>query len=119
MVYYYPYSYLSFMSFIHFFPLTPSENTKLYADALYDMSELYEDEGLSIVTPMNSFECLLKASELGHPRAQHKLATAYSTGYIHIHIYIYILSDPILSYLILIHKIHNIENNNNNKKKNI
>ena len=50
---------------------------------------------------MNSFECLLKASELGHPRAQHKLATAYSTGYIYI-----------LFYLNTLHSLLYIENNN-------
>jgi len=53
---------------------------KVYSEALNDLAELYESEGLATVEPIKAFELLLKAAEVGHPVAHHKLAVAYSTG---------------------------------------
>lgn len=53
---------------------------KVYSEALNDLAELYETEGLATVDPIKAFELLVKAANVGHPVAQHKLAVAYSTG---------------------------------------
>jgi len=54
-----------------------TEKTKPYADAMYDLAEIYEDYNLNY---SKSFEYLIRAADAGHSSAQHRLSVAYSTG---------------------------------------
>lgn len=50
------------------------------SDALYELSEILESSYRNMTAMSEGFSYLMKAADIGHARAQHKLAGVYATG---------------------------------------